>query len=456
MKTQLRSPRLGRTLGVALMGGALALAGCSIDKMLEVKDPATVNPATLDDPEVLPVVVNGAIGDFTTAYSGNGLNDVFLAVTAAMSDEVFSSGTFPTRTATDRRYQQQPADGNTSDLAYTNLQRARHALKEAAVKVDNFVGKSDPRYGELRALEAYTYVALGEGFCSAIPISDVVDGAWVYGEPETAAEIMADAVTIFDEALANGGGNLAAVGKARALLNLGQYAAAAAAVAGVPTTFNYFTYHSDSGAQNPFYSLQGNGRYSMSDKEGGNGLPFRSANDPRVPWIQDPAQPNGFDPTYPLYKIKKYNSFGAPVVLASGVEARLIEAEAALQGGQVDTWLTKLNDLRASVATVMTAQVPGYPIESPTLAPLTDPGSADARRDLMFYERAFWMYATGHRLGDLRRLVNNYGLPQNQVYPTGAYHKGGEFGNEVVFPVNFDEGNNPNFDRSKCNVGSAG
>lgn len=453
MKTLLRN-RLGRTMGIALLGGALVLAGCDLDKVLEVNDPDTVNPLTLEDPDVLDVVVNGALGDFTTAYSGNGLADAYLAVTAALTDEVFSSGTFATRTATDRRNQQPPADGNTSDAAYNGLQAARRSLKEAALKVANFEGKTDARYGELKALEAYTYVTLGEGFCGAIPLSNVENGEWVYGTPKTVDEVWTEAIALFDEAVANGGGSLAAVGKGRTLLNLGQYAAAASAVASVPTNFNHFIYHSESGAQNPFYTLQGNGRYSLSDGEGGNGLMFRSANDPRVPWIRDPAQPNGFDASYPLYKIRKYNGFGAPVVLASGVEARLIEAEAALQAGQTATWLAKLNELRASVGSIMNAQVVAYPITNPTLAPLTDPGTAAARRALMFSERAFWMFGTGHRLGDLRRLIKNYGLTEAQVYPMGEYHKGGSFGSDLVFPVDFDEGNNPNFQESMCNVRS--
>jgi hypothetical protein len=456
MNTQNASPRLGLILGTLLLSGALVLAGCDVDKLLEVTDPDTVNPQTLDDPDVLDVVINGALGDFTNAYSGDGLNDAFLIVTAAMSDEVFSSGTFPTRTATDRRNQQPPADGNTSDLAYNDLQIARRALKDAAAKVADFRGKSDAGYGELKALEGYTYVALGEGFCSAIPLSYIENGEWVYGEPQTVDQVWTGALTVFDEALANGGGSLAAVGKGRALLNLGQYAAAAAAVASVPTSYLYDVFHSASGAQNPVYTLQGNGRYSLSDGEGGNGLMFRSAGDPRVPWIRDPAQPNGFDAAYPLYKIRKYNAFTSPVVLASGVEARLIEAEAALQAGQTTVWLQKLNDLRADVASIMAAQVPAYPITGAKLAPLADPGTEAARLSMMFSERAFWLFGTGHRLGDLRRLVKNYGLSATQVYPSGDYHKGGSFGADLVFPVDFDEGNNPNFDGSMCNVKSAG
>jgi hypothetical protein len=64
-----------------------------------------------------------------------------------------------------------------------------------------------------------------------------------------------------------------------------------------------------------------------------------------------------------------------------------------------------------------------------------------------FRERALWMYATGHRLGDLRRLVRQYGLPESAVFPTGAYYRPQypTFGTDVNFPVPFAETNNPNY-----------
>ena len=71
------------------------------------------------------------------------------------------------------------------------------------------------------------------------------------------------------------------------------------------------------------------------------------------------------------------------------------------------------------------------------LKPLEDPGAEAARIDLLFRERAFWLYLTGHRLGDLRRLIRHYGRSQEFVYPTGSYMGGGSgiYGNEVVIPV---------------------
>src|SRR5581483_874628 len=105
--------------------------------------------------------------------------------------------------------------------------------------------------------------------------------------------------------------------------------------------------------------------------------------------------------------------------MASGVEARLIEAEAALAAGDA-SWLTILNRLRTD-GTFTTAPHPGdptvtdttwgpgvgavlFPNGLPGLRPLTDPGTPAARVDLLFAERAAWLFLTGHRLGDMRRL----------------------------------------------------
>ena len=55
------------------------------------------------------------------------------------------------------------------------------------------------------------------------------------------------------------------------------------------------------------------------------------------------------------------------------------------------------------------------------------------------------MWGTSHRLGDMRRLVRQYGRPQNTVFPVGEYHKGGDYGTDVNLPISSDERNNPKF-----------
>ena len=451
--------RRTRILGFAV-AAALPLSACDTDDLLEVEDPTFASPATLQSKEGLPTLFAGALGDFQIAYSGSG-GDAFLSVASLITDELHSSDTFTTRTATDQRDQFPTVQGNTSDGAYNRLQYARRSTQEVADAVARLAdnGKSDPRYAQLKSLEGFAIIALGEGFCGAVPLSAAAGGVpGELGEPLSTSEIFQAAAAVFNEALSgNASSHLAAVGKGRALLNDGQYAAAAAAVAAVPTTFVYFIEHSsNSGRQNnPLFSLQANGRYSLSDTEGGEGQPYRSAQDPRVPWVEDPK--GGFDNSIRLFIDQRYPSFGADVVLADGIEARLIEAEAALQAGDVATWLSKLNELRASVRSLMTARYEGYATRVPgpnnpttTLEPLTDPGSQAARVDLMFKERAFWLLDTGHRLGDLRRLIRQYGRTEDTVFPSGAYHKGGVYGDDVNFPIPFNETQNPNFTEDQC------
>ena len=141
----------------------------------------------------------------------------------------------------------------------------------------------------------------------------------------------------------------------------------------------------------------------------------------------------------------KFPNRSAPSPLAEGSEARLIEAEAALAAGDDATYLARLNDARAAALTY--AVPPATPPAKP--APLTAADiitlTAGGKVDLLFKERAYDLLLTSHRLGDLRRLVRQYGRGAEAVFPTGAYFKGGVYGTDVNFPVPFEEQNNPNF-----------
>ena len=75
-------------------------------------------------------------------------------------------------------------------------------------------------------------------------------------------------------------------------------------------------------------------------------------------------------------------------------------------------------------------------------AGVADPGDPDGRVRMLFGERARWLFGTGQRLGDLRRLVRQYGYDQSAVFPTGTYAKGGTYGMDVNFPIPFEEHEN--------------
>jgi hypothetical protein len=348
---------------------------------------------------------------------------------------------------------------------FRNLHQARRAAERAALALETISATpaTDTRIAETYSLAGYTYIAFGENYCSGVPVSEAeLDGTLTFGDPLTTTELFNRAIERFDKALefpANATvTNLAKIGKARAQLNLNQPAAAAATVAGIPTTFSYNLTHTVAlGRQQNgiFVFINQNERFSVANLDGGNGLNFRAANDPRVPWARVPANDVGFDAATPQYDQGKYASETAQSPIATGVEARLIEAEAALRAGDNTAWLNTLNVLRATSGLTPTVFPANFPagFSFPALTALSDPGTTVGREDLMFRERAFWMYLSGHRLGDLRRLVRQYGRTANAVYPGGGgapyvidgNPKGGVFGNEFNLPVPFDELNNPNF-----------
>ena len=85
------------------------------------------------------------------------------------------------------------------------------------------------------------------------------------------------------------------------------------------------------------------------------------------------------------------------------------------------------------------------------MSALADPGNPPAQVDLMFRERAFAMFGTAHRIGDLRRLVRQYGRAVTSVFPTGLYHKDNlTRGNQGSIIIPQTEDNNPNYHASDC------
>lgn len=421
---------------------ALVLVACDTETLLEVPDPDVATPATVLTKENLPAVRAAAVGDFMVAYNGTG--DGQISMSALFTDELIWAETFPTRFEVDVR--SIAVTNVTMEGIFRNLHRARISAvraKEGYIALDptNVIPLA-----EMLNLEGMAYVYFGENYCNGVPFSRLVAGVEEFGSPISNADMFNAALVKFDSAItvlgtlsstaANNMRDFARVGRGRALLNLNQPANAAAAVAGVPTAFSYSIAHSEnSGRQNNgLFNLVYDGRrFGVGELEGGNGLPYRTdaaAGDPRVPNTRlTGSSGTGFDGVTPLFSQQKYAIRSAPSPVINGTEARLIEAEADFRAGGV-TWIVTLNNLRTA------GGVPGT---------LTIQATAAANEDIIFKERAYWLWLTSHRLGDMRRLVRQYGRSAGTVYPTGNYFKGGLYGPDVNFPIPFDEKNNPNF-----------
>lgn len=515
--TRKRLRPLPGLLGVGAL--ALSLGACDTDRLVQVSDPARLSPEEIDNASAVPALINGALRQFVGGYSGFG-DDSFLSASAVITDETYYGDTFTTRFAADSR-QTQPAQlGNISDASFSRLHQARLNARRAFAGIARFdseiTATTRNNAGLMRAVEGYVYVTLSEGWCGNVPFSRLPDtgplqpGDIEYTRGFTTNEMNDTAIVRFNDAIAAGGTfvNVARVGLARAHQNRGNYEAAAAAVAAVPTAFVYHLEHSPNlGSQNnPMFQLMGNGRYGVSNLEGasneaGNaalrtdlndsltavsaeGVPYRALRDPRVPFRRrgglagETGPATGcFTGSIACWLNDNYPINGADVPLASGVEARLIEAELALRqsideggdgGPRTAAMLATLNNLRANVATHVARLYPdgirvgAFVPPAAGLPALTDPGiglapaaAYAARRRMFFQERALWLYNTGHRQGDLRRLVRHYMVPSNQAFPSGFFFRGGSYGNDVAYPVPFAEQNNINYVASQCVVTQA-
>src|SRR5216110_1026662 len=415
--------RVLRALGLLGLVALLPLPGCTHD-LLQVTDPDIIPDVNTASGAL--ALKNGVIfrlEQVTAGLGGNGPDNLFI-YGGLLADEWRSGDTFVQRNDMDQRL----FDPTNTFLAgpLRSLNRVRVEGRTAIDKLRAYAPTPVSNVGLMFALTAFVDNLSGEYYCNGIPLSfPNPDGTFSFGDPVSDDSMFALAAATADSALANRASadsvrvrQLASIVKARALLNRGQFAAAAAAVADdVTTRFRYNATYSVNAGQNEIWNLNTSiKRYSMGDKEGGNGLPFATATDPRIP-----RKIGGrvFDSATPLTAITEgiWDRY-SPVAIATGVEARLIEAEATLKAGDAATWLAKLNQLRADAKLLPTPIDTSYrPVAGTTLAPLADPVLDTARVSLLFSERAFWMFSTGHP---------ERALAEQQAHARGIEHRIGE------------------------------
>lgn len=468
--------------GAALALAAAVLSGCDIDDLIATDQPTGTTPAdpnAFNNEQGTYELYKGVLNKFREATSGKLSHGGYVVMSGLLGDELNAgrintgtSGGFNTQSIVDGRSME---TGDGSDDGYEGLWRQLHGVRMQAMNTIPALRKYGPGQpkeytGHAYALWGMAETMLANFFCSGIPLTTIqFEGSFTYAAGSTTQQVYEHALKMFDSSLvyANDSAevrHLAKVGRGWALLNLERFDEAAAAVADVPTPFVYLNLHSDqvtNSTGTPTFTFATSTHAvgdmgTVSDAEGGNGLPYRSSGDPRTrtTLLRAAAPSSG---TAAVYKPDRWmiSSGDTPVIMASGVEARLIEAEAALRAGNA-SWLTILNSLRTD-GTFTTAPSPTDPAAEdttwgpgegavlftsiggtlPGLAPLEDPGTPEARVDLLFRERAYWLFLTGRRHPDMRRLVRQYGRASDDVFPAGPYPAGpvGSYGIDVNAPA---------------------
>jgi len=265
---------------------------------------------------------------------------------------------------------------------------------------------------------------LGESMCSA---------AINVGPELTPAQLFAEAKIRFDSAVVSATAandattlNMALLGRARTLLDLGDVAGAGADAAKIPSSFvlNMSTDAVNVRRENfSFISINQNS-WSTVDASF-RGVTINGAADPRVAVTNSGR--NGTASGTQVWTPDKYNALASAMPIARYAEAQLIVAEAKLAANDLAGAVAAINVVRAS-----RPGVPAYDGTGQTAAQIKAQIIEDRRREL---------FLEGHRLGDLRR----YNLPflpaAGAAYTTG----GGVYGTQTCLPLpDVERVNNPN------------
>jgi hypothetical protein len=401
----------------------VATVGCH--NLFGVANPDEVLSSSFDTPEGALTRAAGANSAFAGAVQAAAV------ASGLLTDELTGTGFISGTTQIDQRAL--PAyQVLTPGYPYDGFSTTRIAALRAISTLHQYNPSQTALISQMFSVLGYTEEAFAENMCPGIPLAvlDANDNP-TYGPIESRAGLLQTAAAHFDSALVYAHGDttavpLAEVGLARTLLAGGNWAAASQAAHAVSETFVYAipaTTNSPNGISTAF----ANQWIAVANNEGNVGLPFISANDSRVQVVASGTDANGNT----IYVTVPGTSITSPLTLANGIEARLIVAEAALpvNGGTGSSWLDTLNSLRATIGDTA----------------LQDPGVDSARVNLLFRERAFWLFVTNHRQGDLRRLIQLYGRTVNSLFPNGLYQGGpNSYGTTTTFTP-FLEQTNPNF-----------
>lgn len=410
-----RHHRLGllarRLAMIVVLGGALS----ACESLLEVEAPSRVLAKDLENPQNASLIVAGVVADFECALSSYA--GAFGLITDELADAALSQSQFDfdrrSFTAAGGTY----ASGGCGGFGvYIPVSTARYAADHALTLLDAW---SDAEVANRTALSAkaaafagYSYVLLGEGFCSA-----AVDG----GPELTPNELFAIAEDRFTRAIESASDinikNLALVGRARVRLNMGNTAGAVADAELVPEGFVYNARYNDQSARsrNVIYSQVFRGQ-NVTVEEPYHDLTFKGVPDPRVDVVNTGNL--GFDKTTIIWAPRKYSAPDSPIPIAKWQEAKLIVAE--VEGG--DVAVDAINDLHEA------AGIPEF-----------DGGTDEEILAQVIEERRREFFLEGQHAYDIIR----FNLPLNPAVGT-AYPKGGTYGDMRCLPLpDVERLNNP-------------
>ena len=278
-------------------------------------------------------------------------------------------------------------------------------ITETAIKRFNEVDAPSNMLYQAYLWNAFTYRTMGEWWCDAVlgptDPDDTTPGSYEQGSTGNFNRAIDSFTAALGFASTPEETHAARGGRAAAHAWLGDWSAAASDAATIPDDFVFWINYDDE--LQPYYNTifeanarQPAGSYSIiytfvEDY-------YTETGDPRTPWFEDaniPYATASLD-TYGQVEWKnqaKYNSRNDDQRIVSGWEMRLLEAEAALNGGNWQAAMTIINRVR----TRNISDTTGEPLD-PWVAMSMEEAWTFLKR-----ERYIELWLEGRRLGDERR-----------------------------------------------------
>lgn len=404
---------------------ALALSGCSdvLDSLLEVQAPSQVQARDLEDERNARLLVDGLVAEYECALSHYILVGGLIGFELTDAQQTAAQWDYDRRTLSPQGGWYATTTCNARLGAYTPLATARWTADNTLERLEGWSDSGVPDRSALIATAAaysgFSHLLIGEGFCSA---------AFDAGPEQTRQQVFERAEARFTRALEAAAAanradlrNLAYVGRARARLNQGRGAEAAADARQVTENFvinaNYTA--ADSRAENRVFSWINRSRF-ISVWEAFHDLEVDGVADPRVSLFNTGIR--GVNQQTIIWNQLKYPSLSSPIPIARWAEAQLIIAE--VEGGQAAVDI--INNLR---------DIHGLPHFASS-----DPVEI---RNQVVQERLRELFLEGQHLGDLIR----YDLPLDPA-PGTPFVNGGVYGDMRCMPLpDVERLNNPNIGR---------
>lgn len=400
--------KAGAPLVVAL---ALASSGCDF----EVLNPGQIQDADVSTTDLMPFLANGVSAEYNDIADNNALD------VARLSDEAAGTGSY----SQTQVFRQGILDWEDTGGDWVQAHEAAWAAGQAWERFQEVLGNaagSDASAAKLFLIKGHAFRTLGELFCHSV---------FNVGPGGDRTLFFDSAIAAFQEAITIG--TLAApaadafvmsarAGIAQSYVGKGDFANAVTWANQVPTSFaDYALYHENANQNIVWQETWGRAEIGVY-----NTLArrlFDDYADPRVDYTKcgewnTPANPvlgqvtktglcdgqgsgahQGADGQHAHYRPNKYDDRGSDIVRASGVEMRLIEAEAFLRASDFPSFNSKITELRAFYG------LGAHPHQATAAGALDFPyaNPANDAWSVLDEERYATLFLEGRRLYDLDR-----------------------------------------------------